>query len=64
MSQNLAESGGGLRIKDGDDLLLKMKALLSDRDLATRMGKKAKEFVLTNSGSMDRVMARLEGYIN
>jgi 3-deoxy-D-manno-octulosonic-acid transferase len=64
MSQNLTESGGGLRIKDRDDLFLKMKTLLSDRELSARMGKKAKEFVLKNSGSMDRVMAHLEGYIN
>jgi 3-deoxy-D-manno-octulosonic-acid transferase len=64
MSQDLAESGGGLRIKDTDDLFLKMKALLFDRELSAMMGKKAKEFVLKNSGSMDRVMAHLEGYIN
>jgi 3-deoxy-D-manno-octulosonic-acid transferase len=64
MSQNLTESGGGLRIKDRDDLFSKMKTLLSDRELSARMGKKAKEFVLKNSGSMDRVMAYLEGYIN
>jgi 3-deoxy-D-manno-octulosonic-acid transferase len=64
MSQNLTESGGGLRIKDRDDLFSKMKTLLSDCELSARMGKKAKEFVCKNSGSMDRVMACLEGYIN
>ncbi len=64
MSQWLSESGGGLRITDREDLFLKMKTLLSDRELSARMGIKAKEFVLDNSGSMDRVMAHIEGYIN
>jgi len=64
MAQNLEDSGGGLRITSGDDLFLKMKMLLSDRMLSAEMGKKAKDFVHRNSGSMDRVMAHIQGYIN
>lgn len=64
MSQRLSESGGGLRIAGREDLFLRMKTLLTDRELSSGMGIKAKEFVLNNSGSMDRVMAHIEGYLN
>lgn len=64
MSRNLEEAGGGWRVKDREDLFIKLKALLSDRELLERMGEKAREFVLNNNGAMERVMAHIKGYIN
>lgn len=63
MSQGLEEAGGGWRVRDGEDLFLKMKTLLSDHELSEGMGRKAREFVLNNSGAMDRIMAHIRGYI-
>lgn len=63
MSRKLVEAGGGWMVKDGEDLFLKIKTLLSDHGLSAEMGLRAKEFVLKNSGAMDRVMACMEGYI-
>jgi len=63
MSQLLAEEGGGWMIEDSEDLFLKMKTLLSDHELCAGMGIRAKEFVLKNSGALDRVMAQIGGYI-
>jgi 3-deoxy-D-manno-octulosonic-acid transferase len=64
MAQLLVEAGGGWMVKDSEDLFIKMRTLLSDHDLSGRMGINAKEFVLKNSGAMDRVMAHIGGYIN
>ncbi|MBN1626901.1 MAG: 3-deoxy-D-manno-octulosonic acid transferase [Deltaproteobacteria bacterium] len=63
MSRDLEEAGGGWRVKNSEDLFVKMKILLSDNELLKGMGQKAREFVLKNSGAMDRVMAHLKGYI-
>jgi 3-deoxy-D-manno-octulosonic-acid transferase len=64
MSEGLLESGGGLRVKDGEDLFLKIKALLSDNKLLIAMGAKARGFVLKNSGAVDRIIEHIGGYIN
>lgn len=64
MSQLLSEAGGGWRVKDREDLFFKMKTLLSDNELSRMMGLKAEEFVLKNSGAMDRVIEHIGGYIN
>lgn len=64
MSELLTEAGGGWIVKDSEDLFLKIKALLSDQELSIRMGSRAMEFVLKNSGAMDRVMAHIGGYID
>jgi len=63
MARNLEEAGGGWRVRDREDLFSKMKSLLSDHELSAGMGIKAREFVLKNSGAMDRVMAHIKGYI-
>jgi 3-deoxy-D-manno-octulosonic-acid transferase len=64
MSEDLLESGGGLRVKDGEDLFLKTRALLSDSELQKTMGLRAREFVMKNSGAIDRILEHIGGYIN
>jgi 3-deoxy-D-manno-octulosonic-acid transferase len=64
MSEGLMESGGGWRVKNGEDLFLKMKALLSDNGLHRAMGSKASEFVRKNSGAIDRILEHLGGCID
>jgi 3-deoxy-D-manno-octulosonic-acid transferase len=64
MSEDLLESGGGLRAKDGEDLFLKTKTLLSDSELQKTMGLKAREFVMKNSGAVERILGHIGGYIN
>ena len=63
MSQLLLEAGGGVRVKDGEDLFKTMKGLLSDRERAGRMGSAAKEVVERNSGALRRVMDHIGGLI-
>jgi 3-deoxy-D-manno-octulosonic-acid transferase len=64
MSEALLESGGGLRVKDGEDLFLKTRAFLSDSELQKTMGLKAREFVMKNSGAIDRILEYIGGFIN
>jgi 3-deoxy-D-manno-octulosonic-acid transferase len=64
MSELLLGSGGGWRVKDGDELFIKIRTLLSDAGLSKKMGSNAKEFVLKNSGAIDRVIEHVRGYIN
>jgi len=56
MSQLLIEVGGGRRVNDGDDLFAVVKELLSDREKAESMGKRAEEFVKRNKGALKQVM--------
>jgi len=64
LSEGLLESGGGLRIKDGEDLFQKIKMLLLDKEFANAMGGKARQFVVKNNGAVDRVLEHIGGYIN
>jgi 3-deoxy-D-manno-octulosonic-acid transferase len=64
MSEGLLESGGGWRVKDGEDLFLKTRKLFSDSQLQKTMGIKAREFVMKNSGAVDRILEHIGGYIN
>ncbi len=64
MSQLLIEAGGGMRVRDGEDLFETMKGLLSDPDKSNRMGRKAKEFVETSRGALGRVMENIKGCLD
>jgi 3-deoxy-D-manno-octulosonic-acid transferase len=63
MAESLIEAGGGWMVKDDEDLFLKVKALLTDNELQRTMGVKAREFVLKNSGAINRVLEHVGGYI-
>jgi 3-deoxy-D-manno-octulosonic-acid transferase len=59
MSEMLIEAGGGKRVKDGQELFIAMKELLSERANAEQMGNRGKGFVELNRGSLARVMDHL-----
>jgi 3-deoxy-D-manno-octulosonic-acid transferase len=59
MSESLSEAGGGLRVRDRDGLYEAMKMLLSDDQMRTSMGRRAKEFVDKNRGALERVVAEI-----
>lgn len=56
MSELLIEAGGGVRIRDADDLFLTLKSLLSDPSRLQDMGERAGHFVEANRGALGRVM--------
>jgi len=57
MSQLLLESGGGVRVKNGEELFTSVKTLLNHPDRSASMGKAAKAFVAMNKGALERVMS-------
>lgn len=63
MARLLIEAGGGERVTDGEALYQTMNGLLSNRERAGRMGKKAKEFVDMNRGALGRIMVHIGRYI-
>ncbi|MGD9318960.1 MAG: hypothetical protein PVH99_03310, partial [Desulfobacteraceae bacterium] len=64
MSQLLIEAGGGRRVRDGEDLFETVKGLLSDPEQSNRMGRKAKKFVETSRGALERVMENIKGCLD
>jgi len=63
MSELLIEAGGGERVKDEEDLFLKMRDLLADPRGAESMGRRAKAFVELNRGALGRVLDHLHSYL-
>ena len=63
MSQLLVESGGGIRIKNGEELFIAVKTLLNNPDRSASMGKAAKAYVAMNKGALERVMSYITGCI-
>lgn len=64
MSRLLIEAGAGKKVSDGEELFETMKGLLSDPEKSDRMGRKAREFVETNRGALERVAAHIEAYLD
>jgi len=63
MSELLSDSGGGKSVGDEDDLFNTLTQILSNRDISSKMGKNASNFVKTNSGAITRIMDYIGGYI-
>ena len=63
MSELLIETGGGMRVKNGEELFSAMKDLLSHSEKAERMGRRAKTFVEMNRGALTRIMDHLRIYL-
>jgi len=62
-AQILTNSGGGIRVKDSDDLKDQLVRLLSDNDLCNSLGEKGREAVLNNQGATERTLESLFEYI-
>ena len=63
MSELLIEAGGGIRVRDEEELFVNLRALLKDQEKRDQMGMKAKAFVEMNKGALKRVMDHLRVYL-
>ena len=59
MSELLAEAGGGLRVKDGNELYKTMKMLLTESEKRAEIGEFARNFVEENRGVLERVVSHI-----
>jgi 3-deoxy-D-manno-octulosonic-acid transferase len=59
MSESLVETGGGLRVQDGEELYEAMKVLLENAELRSNMGGLARKFVEKNRGALERVVSHI-----
>ena len=64
MSESLLEAGGGERIRDGEELYIALRGLLTDTEKRSLMGRNAKEFVESNSGAVERSLAYIGENMN
>lgn len=56
MSRLLIQAGGGLRVQDSDGLCSALKELLIDSEKSEIMGRKARRFVETHQGALQRIL--------
>ncbi|MBW1804543.1 MAG: 3-deoxy-D-manno-octulosonic acid transferase [Deltaproteobacteria bacterium] len=63
MSQLLLESGGGIQVKNGEELFTAIVTLLNHPDRCASMGRAAKAFVAMNKGALERIMSCISGYM-
>ena len=59
MAEALLEAGGGMRVRDAQQLSKAVLDLLSDPGRRVRMGASARRFVESNRGALERVMNEL-----
>ena len=60
MSEGIVKSGGGLCVRDTEELFNAVKMMIEDPALREDMGKKAREFVYANRGAMKRVLFQIK----
>jgi 3-deoxy-D-manno-octulosonic-acid transferase len=63
-SELLIKSGGGVMVKDSEELLLKIKELFKDEVKRAEMGKRALEFIKRQQGSSDKTVDLILNLIN
>jgi 3-deoxy-D-manno-octulosonic-acid transferase len=56
ISEALMSSGGGVMVKDKGELYVQLDALLSDPELARRMGERAFRVIEANSGAAKKTI--------
>lgn len=61
VSEVILEAGGGIAVKDKEELYLKLDMLLLDNDLALSMGEKAYSVIAANSGATSRTLDAVNG---
>ncbi|HBF42793.1 MAG TPA: hypothetical protein DDW42_04040 [Desulfobacteraceae bacterium] len=64
MSELLIEAGGGLLVRNGEDLYKTVGMLLEDDEICGTMGRLAKEFVENNRGALKRVVTHIGACID
>ena len=63
MSELLIEAGGGMRVRNPEELFVIISELLKDEQKRRQIGMKAKAFVELNQGALKRVMDHLKVYL-
>jgi len=63
ISEALVSSGGGIMVRDKEELFIKMDNLLSNEEYAKRMGNRAFGVIEANSGATRRTVDAISGYI-
>jgi 3-deoxy-D-manno-octulosonic-acid transferase len=56
ISEALIQAGGGLMVKDKEELYIKLDNLLSNKQLSSDMGEKAFKVIVVNSGATARTI--------
>ncbi len=64
IASELLEAGGGVMVKDGEELYTKMDELLSNPSLCKRIGESAYRVVERGKGALERNLHLLEGVID
>jgi 3-deoxy-D-manno-octulosonic-acid transferase len=61
MATALLEGEGGRRVQNGDELYAALKDFLEDDEMCRRAGEKARAFVESNRGALERVVRHMKG---
>jgi 3-deoxy-D-manno-octulosonic-acid transferase len=64
MAELLLEAGGGIRVRDAEQLSQAVRALLSDPEERVRIGAKAMRFVESNRGALYRVVNEIAVFLS
>lgn len=60
----LVDGDGALQVEDGPQLTKRVAELLDDGQLCERMGQAAQKVFLSNSGALDRVIEKVEDFLD
>ncbi len=63
ISEALIQAGGGIMVKDKEELYSKLDSLLADKELAGSIGEKAFKVIAANSGATARTIDAVHGLI-
>jgi len=63
ISEALITAGGGIMVKDKEDLYVQIDKLLSDRELAKSIGERAFAVIAANSGATRKTIDAVSGFI-
>jgi len=63
ISEALIRAGGGIMVKDKDELYGKLDSLLADKKLACSLGERAFKVIAENSGATARTIDAVHGLI-
>ena len=64
ISELLTKGGGGVCVRDGEDLTVRMSTLLHDRPALRRMGEAARAVVMKNRGAIQRSLALISDVLS
>lgn len=60
LSELLVEAGGGIRVRNEDELYRSLKSVLENNEIRKETGLRAKRFVENNQGALERVLSYID----